>query len=87
MQKDPLIAALVGALFLGSAAILVLGLRYNHQAGLNRQLQAQFMNIQNARATAVALANDAVEYSKRNPSIDPILQQAGLKPGGKPVAK
>ena len=28
-----------------------------------------------------ALANDAVEYSKNHPAIDPILESVGLKPG------
>lgn len=79
MQKDPLIAALVGALLIGSAAILALGLRYDHQARLNRRLQAQFANVQNTRMMTEALVNDAMEYGKRNPAINPILLQAGAK--------
>jgi hypothetical protein len=27
-----------------------------------------------------ALANDTLEYSKKNPAIDPILESVGLKP-------
>jgi hypothetical protein len=41
-----------------------------------------------------ALANDTVEYSKKNPDIDPILESVGLKPAksapattGKPATK
>jgi hypothetical protein len=32
------------------------------------------------RALFQALANDAIEYSKRNPAIDPILQSVGINP-------
>ncbi len=48
-------------------------------------LQAQ-VNLAN-RYTAIveAMAKDAVDYSKRNPAIDPILQQFDLKP--KPGAR
>lgn len=87
MQKDPLIAALVGALFLGSAAILALGLRCDHQARVSRRLQAQFLSVQNTRVMVDALVNDSLDYSKRNPAISSILLQAGVKPGSKPAAK
>jgi len=30
---------------------------------------------------AQALLNDTLEYSKRNPAIDPLLQSMNLKPG------
>jgi hypothetical protein len=35
-----------------------------------------------------SLANDAIEYSRRNPSIDPLLQKFELKPvsAGQPAA-
>jgi len=37
--------------------------------------------INNNRATINALANDVMEYSKKNQAIDPILESVGLKPG------
>ena len=45
-----------------------------------RSLQAQAATIQNNRLIAQSMANDCLEYSKRNPAIDPILQSIGLKP-------
>ncbi len=45
-----------------------------------RSLQGQAAAIENNRNLVRALANDAIEYSKRNPAIDPVLQSAGLKP-------
>ena len=87
MQKNSMVAALVGAIFIGSAVVLALGLRYDYQARLNRRLQAQFLVMQNKRATVEALANETLEYSKRNPAINPILIQAGINPATKPVTK
>jgi hypothetical protein len=48
-----------------------------------RELQGLEYRLQrmNAISTAVhSLANEALEYSRRNPAIDPILQQFELKP-------
>lgn len=87
MQKDPLISALVGALFLGAVVVVVLVASFEYHSRHIRKLQPQLVNIQNNRAIVNSLANDAMEYSKRNPSIDPILQSVGVKPGGKTAAK
>ena len=45
-----------------------------------RQLQTTVSGVEGNRRTAAALANEAMEYSKKNPAIDPLLEQAGLKP-------
>ena len=59
-----------------------------------RTLQAQTTFINNNRMQIQALANDTLEYSKKNPSIDPILESVGLKAaksaaptGAKPTTK
>lgn len=44
-----------------------------------RELRTSAARINNNRALIAALANDAVEYSKKNASIDPILESAGVK--------
>ena len=36
--------------------------------------------INNNRALIGSLAGEALEYSKKNPAIDPILEAAGVKP-------
>lgn len=46
-----------------------------------QKLQPQVANIQNYQNIVNALANEALEYSKHNPAIDPILEPVGLKPG------
>lgn len=45
-----------------------------------RSLQGQIAGIQNNRALIAAVANEALEYSKKNAAIDPILEGAGIKP-------
>lgn len=45
-----------------------------------RDLRVRAATINNTRTVVSLLGNEAVEYSKKNPSIDPILEAAGLKP-------
>jgi hypothetical protein len=44
------------------------------------RLQAQMNVLQRNQTLVQALSKEAIEYSKQNPTIDPILQQFGLKP-------
>ena len=81
MKNRPIITLLVvGACGL---AILVLGLAFFFEFRFRqlRRLQPQAAACQNNRSVITMLANDAVEYSKAHPSIDPLLQTAGAKPG------
>lgn len=56
-----------------------------------RSLSMQVQGINNYRAGIQSLLSDSIEYSKKNPAIDPLLQQIGLKPGpsasSKPASK
>jgi hypothetical protein len=55
-----------------------------------RDLQRSYSNAQAYRSLFVQLINDTMEYSKKNPAIDPILEGAGFKPPGttnKPAGK
>ena len=46
-----------------------------------RRIQTEVGRI-NARQTLIgSLVNEAVEYSKKNPAIDPLLESIGAKPG------
>jgi len=44
-----------------------------------RRLQPQLLQNQNTRNLINVIANDALEYSKTHPSIDPILTPVGVK--------
>ena len=79
MKQNQLGAWLAGALLLCAGLTPWLSVRYYFSVGELQRLQAQYLAINNARAAAQALANDAVEYSKRNSAIDPLLFQFEIK--------
>ena len=91
-MKDTVGLLLVGAL--GLSALLALWVSVLHLQYV-RELQdlvAQQVAINNLRNAAQSLANEAIDYSRRNPAIDSVLFQFDLKsrPGAstnQPAAK
>jgi hypothetical protein len=78
-MKETLGILLVGALSL--SAILNIWYAWDHFTSV-RELQALYtrqVTINNARAAANSLANEAIEYSKGNPAVDAILYKFDLK--------
>ena len=57
------------------------GIQYYFKTREVRTLQAQIMNYQNKQAIMNNLIAETMQYSQRNPSIDPILEAIGAKPG------
>jgi hypothetical protein len=80
MKNTPLTTILLGALTLSALASVVLCWLYISNTRELRTLQSQASLINNNRTVITALANDTVEYSKKNPAVDPILESLGLKP-------
>ncbi len=80
MKNSPLTTILLGVLTVSALASVVLCWLYISNTRELRSLQSQANIINNNRAVMTALANDALEYSKKNPAIDPILESVGLKP-------
>jgi predicted PurR-regulated permease PerM len=94
MKNSPLITVLMVTAGVLTAVVLFLAIVFEYHFRQLRNLQPQIVNAQNNQNFVNALANDALEYSKHNPSIDPILQTVGVKAGkaapasaGKPVGK
>jgi hypothetical protein len=94
MKNNPLVTILLGLLTLSVLGSVVLCWLYISNTRELRSLQAQASMINNNRTVINALANDTVEYSKKHPAIDPILESVGLKPSNaaqpptnKPAAK
>jgi hypothetical protein len=90
MKNDPLTTALLGALLVSALLSLVFFERYIANTRELRTINsraAYINNMNNNRSLLNALANDAIEYSKKNKDIDPLLESFGLKPGkGAPAA-
>lgn len=57
------------------------GMQYFFKTREARLLQSQMLNYQNKQAFLNNLIADTMQYSQRNPSIDPILEAIGAKPG------
>src|ERR1051326_4246387 len=98
-MKSNLLCTLSLGLFLVCALYTIwLSVVYYFSVQELQRLQIQYVAVEQTRNALTALANDALEYSKKNPAIDPILQQFELKPkpgatnnppqtGAKPAAK
>ncbi len=80
MKNNALATVLLAVLAfsaLGSVILCYMNIKYSREF---RSLQIQVNQLNNNRNIMSALANDALEYSKKNPAIDPILEAAGIKP-------
>lgn len=79
-MRDTAGTLLVGALWM--SAILALWVSVDHGCRV-RKLQELYVRqpeLNHLNAAAQSLANEAIEYSRKNPAIDPILLQFELKP-------
>ena len=70
---------LVVSLFIAAAISAVFAIRYVFETRSLRQIQSTVVAINNRLAFAQSLLNDTLEYSKRNPAIDPLLQSLNMK--------
>jgi hypothetical protein len=85
MNNSPLTTGLTVMVCLLSAVVLFLTCVREIHLRTMRGLQPVVANAQSWQNRITALATETVEYSMKNPSIDPILQPLGLKPGNQPV--
>ena len=79
MTPNRLSAALVGLLLLAVLATAVLSVTYIQTVRKLQRLQYQITYNSWTLNQAQQLAGEAIDYSKRNPAIDPVLQSLGLK--------
>ena len=92
MKNSPLTTILLVLLVISALGSVVLCWSYISHARELRTLQTQAAMVNNNRALVNALIGDALEYSKKNPAIEPILDAIGAKPraaaaAAKPAAK
>jgi hypothetical protein len=80
MKNSPLATVLLVLLACAALGALILCPMYVKASRELRGLQSGVAGIQARQQYMMSLANDALEYSKRNPQIDPILEAAGIKP-------
>ena len=87
MERNLITNILTGLVSLSVLASLILVVLYVNRTRDLRIAQGKIEAINRFRAIAPSLAGDAVEYSRRNPAIDPLLQSFGLKATNNPAQK
>ena len=79
MRNNSFTALLVGLLLVSALAAAVQVLRITFATRDLRRLQPRLVEMNVHWNLAQALLNDTLEYSKRNPAIDPLLQSMNFK--------
>ncbi len=79
IKSNPLAVVLVSALFLSALASSWFSLWWFLGAREMQAIEYQNQSLVRISSAMQALANDSVEYSRKNPAIDPVLVQFELK--------
>ena len=80
MKNSPLVTFLLGVLAVSAVLSVVFCALYISNVREYRSLAGQVGAIELRQEALNYLAKDAIEYSKSNPAIDPILESYNLKP-------
>jgi hypothetical protein len=80
MKNSPLASVLLVLLACAALGSLILCGMYIHTTRELRSLQSDAAAINQKQGYMNSLAGDLIEYSKRNPAIDPLLESINLKP-------
>jgi len=95
MKKSQVTNLLLAILVTSSLVSLLFCWLYIHTALRLREIQRSMVNPQAYRTTFIALVKDVMDYSDKDPTINPILEAAGFKaprtsilaPANKPAGK
>jgi hypothetical protein len=79
MNRDPITLVLAAALLLSVTAAAGLCYWYLQCIRQHQQAQEEVARINRNKALMQALANESVEYAKKNPDFLPVLQSLGLR--------
>src|SRR5256885_9711327 len=79
MKSNGLASLLTGAVMISALITAWVSAQYFFAMRQWQKLQGDYVNMNNVRVAAQSLANDALEYSRTHPNIDPILYQLDIK--------
>lgn len=79
MKSNSTTAVLLGVLAVSALTSVVLCMMWINNVREFRGLQFQVNEMQRNRMLATQLAGELVEYSKKNPAINPMLESVGIK--------
>lgn len=74
MKMNPVISVLLVVALLNAGATAVLAYQYNQQLGNLARLQLQRSRVNQEIEIFRSLLNDSLEYSRRNPALEPVLK-------------
>jgi hypothetical protein len=80
MKSETVSAILVLLLFVSALVAVWLSVRWFFSVKEMQELQFQQARMANTRAAAQGLANDAIQYGRKNPAIEPLLVEFNLRP-------
>jgi hypothetical protein len=79
LRNNPIGSILVSAFFLLALTACWFSVRYYFSVKQAQAMQIRFQTIEMTMANMQRLVNESIEYSKKNPDIDPILLKFRLK--------
>jgi hypothetical protein len=79
MKANSFSVFLIGVLIVGALAMAGLSIMYVRSVKALQKLQLQSAYINQNRAIMRDLASEAVEYSKRNPGMEKVLESVGIR--------
>jgi hypothetical protein len=85
MKRDSLAAILVGLSCASAVLAMALALLWLSSMREMEDLQGQAAVVNNRRAAAQALVNDAVLYSREHPAMEALLQEFNLRQASTPA--
>ena len=86
MKSESISTGLVLLLFLSALFAAWLAVRWYFSVKEVQELQAEHARITNTRTAAQALANDTLQYARKNPAIEPLLAEFNLRTTNQPPA-
>lgn len=78
MKSNALASLLVALLALSLISAAIMTITFRRHTAQARSLQGRLNEIQNTERVLQLIANESVEYSRKNPALAPILSQFGL---------
>jgi hypothetical protein len=79
MKSNPLTSLLMAVLFVNAVFTALMTFNYVRSISTLQILQVQRATMTRELNVFNSLVNDTLEYSKRNPAVEPVLQSIGLK--------
>ncbi|HKQ40494.1 MAG TPA: hypothetical protein VJ063_20655 [Verrucomicrobiae bacterium] len=80
MKSESVSGAMVLVLFVSALFAVWVSVRWFFSVREMQELQTEQNRINNTRMAAQSLANDAIQYGRQNPRIEPLLGEFNLRP-------